>query len=356
MSRTVPGESGHDQLIISKGGIYQLSPLTIFLSLVVISHNSIIIMDYYKDRTKFVPCLFMGIALSDMLYAQGLLVMSIISILVYNEVVREDVLYRSLYYFMVTGLPGYTCSRLFNCVLSLTLTVHLLKPFSRFRSTRLKVSIVVLAVILSLLHVSDMVFAVTYMKLYEKGNSEPFLQLALVCNIPGLITGVALICVPSDGNLDHSQCNSPHVSTLLAAGIYVIQFILPPLLILVCMVIQVVSLRRDLKDSPPAMIKSSRHASITILITSLLFFTCHMALLTSLVIWYFVIGFVNQDTAKQPSLIHQGNVIGLFDYDLPLFYGAMYPIILMVRKPELRERYKNFYRKIWHCFSVAGEH
>ena len=356
MSGTVPGESAHDQLIIFKGATYQLSPLTIFLSLVVISHNSIIIMDYYKDRTKFVPSLFMGIALSDMLYAQGLLVMSIISILVYNEVIGEDVLYRSLYYMMVTGLPGYTCSRLFNCVLSLTLTVHLLKPFSRFRSTRLKVSILVLAVILSLLHVSDMVFAVTYMKFFEEVNREPFVELALVCNIPGLITVAALYCKPSDGNPDHSPCNGPHVLQLLPAGIFIIQYILPPLLILVCMVIQVVCLRRDLKDSPPAMINSSRHASITILITSLLFFTCHIALLTSLVTWYFVIGIFNQDKAKKPSLIHQGNMGGLLDYGLPLFYGAIYPIILVVRKPELRERYKDFYRKIWHWFSVAGEH
>ena len=51
--------------------------MTIPLSILVIFHNTLIILDYFKDRTKFVPCLFMAIALSDILYAQGQLVISV---------------------------------------------------------------------------------------------------------------------------------------------------------------------------------------------------------------------------------------------------------------------------------------
>ena len=94
---TLSETSPHDQLTIFKGATYQLSPLTITLSSLVICHNTLIFLDYFKDKAKFVPSLFMGIALSDILYAQGQLVVSVLSILVFNGVVSEQVLYRSLY-------------------------------------------------------------------------------------------------------------------------------------------------------------------------------------------------------------------------------------------------------------------
>ena len=72
----------------------------------IIVQNTVIILYYYKDRAKLVEGLFMGIALADILNAQGQIVLSVISILVYTGVVDKSVIYKSLYYYMVTALPG----------------------------------------------------------------------------------------------------------------------------------------------------------------------------------------------------------------------------------------------------------
>ena len=97
------GTNDTEQALILKGATYDLSPLNIIVALHVIIHNTIIFLDYFKDRTKLVPALFMGIALADLLTAQGLLVISVISVLVYSGgVVEENVLYKSLYYYMST--------------------------------------------------------------------------------------------------------------------------------------------------------------------------------------------------------------------------------------------------------------
>ena len=187
--------SPQDQLLIFRGATYQLSPAIIILSLMVISHNIIIFLDYFRDRAKLVPTLFMGIALTDIVNAQGQLILSVISILVFNGLVSELVLYRSLYYYMATGLAGYSCSRLFNIALSLTLTAHLVNPFRRLNTPRIKKILLVLAATLSLLHVSDMVFAILAIEKYHAiKNCDPFVlgpELAIdsipapVCFSPG---------------------------------------------------------------------------------------------------------------------------------------------------------------------------
>ena len=71
----------------------------------------------------------MGIALADILKAQGEIVLSVISILVYTGVCDVEVLYWSLLYYMITALPGVNCSKVFNLALTLTLTVNIVNPF-----------------------------------------------------------------------------------------------------------------------------------------------------------------------------------------------------------------------------------
>ena len=354
MMMTLLEESAEDQLIIFKGATYQLSPLNITLSALVISHNIIILHDYFKDRAKFVPSLFMGIALSDILNAQGLLIISVISILVFTGVLSESVLYRSLYYYMITGLPGYSCSRLFNLLLSLTLTVHLADPFRRLNSERLRTITLVLSVILALLHISNAVCSIAVTMRYElKVNPERYVELVAWFEFPGLVTAATVYCMSSDGVVQDSRCNHPYgpmsVSDVMGALLFLIYYILPPLLTLVCMIIQVFHLRRKLPESSSSLTSASRHASITVIMISLLFFVCHTTFLIVLAVIAIKFGFGGKDDKKYPSLSHQGNIVGAVQFTLPLLYAAVYPIILIVRKPELRERYANFYRRIKSC-------
>ena len=67
-----------------KGATYDCSPLNITLAIFIVLQNATIVADYFKDRTKFIPSMFMAIAIADMLMAQGQMVLSLCSILVYR--------------------------------------------------------------------------------------------------------------------------------------------------------------------------------------------------------------------------------------------------------------------------------
>ena len=125
-------------VLVLKGATYDISPLNTILAIHVIIHNTIIIVDYYKDRARLTSTLFMGIALSDILTAQGLLIISGISILVYIGLLDENVLYSSFHYYTITGLPGLSSSRLLNLFMSVSLTVHIVDPFRRLNTVLFK--------------------------------------------------------------------------------------------------------------------------------------------------------------------------------------------------------------------------
>jgi hypothetical protein len=259
---------------------------------------------------------------------------------------------------MVTGLPGYSCSRLFNVVLSLTLTVHLLDPFRHLNFPRWKIITVVLAGILALLHISDMVcITAADMRYIREVTDEPYVGIILGFHLPGLATVATIYCTPSDGVVDDSHCNTANLSVTsgFLIAVFLLYYVVPPLLVLVCMIIQVTYLRKGLCESSPSLNSASRHASTTILMSSLLFFLCHITFLVLVLYWTFYIGFVNQDPKKIPSLSHQGNIVGATEFILPLVYAVLYPIILIARKPELRQRYINFYGRLRSCFRTGED-
>ena len=321
---TLKGDVDTDkQFLIFKGFTYQLSPLNITISLLIISHNIIIIVDYYKDRAKLVPSLFMGIALADVLYAQGLLVVSVMSILVFNGVVSEQFLYRSLYYYMATGLPGYSCSRLFYVALSLTLTMHLDDPFRRLNSARLKRAVLFLAVIFTVLHLLDVMFCVVADFKYHLQDivNVAFVWLVIWCDIPGFVTAFAIYCLPSDGMLMDSRCfgeDFPRKSSFpLGLSLFFLNFVLAPLIVLICMILQVFHLRKKRDpDMLSSLTNTSRRASVTIMMTSLIFFVCHTAYLSLMIVFGILYGY--ESFPDNISDLHVGNALGFVEGTAPL--------------------------------------
>jgi hypothetical protein len=115
------------------------------------------------------------------------------------------------------------------------------------------------------------------------------------------------------------------------------------------MIIQVVYLRRGMAEGSSPLTSASHHASITIVMVSLLYFICHVTFAITVTVWYFA-GFFNyRDGDEIMSLIHESNAIGFTEFTLPLIYAALYPIILITRKPDLRRGYHSFYTRIMSC-------
>ena len=182
--------SDEEVLFMFKGMFRDLAPIQIPLSIIVLIQNTFIFMDYYRDRARFVSGLLMGIALFDILKAQGEIVLSVTSILVYAGYFKIDILYKSLYHYMMTALPGINCSKLCNLVLTITLTLNVVNPFRRLNTEALKKVVRVIWLIITLIHISDAITAIIIdRKLASYGDgASKYLFTLLGFSIPEVLT------------------------------------------------------------------------------------------------------------------------------------------------------------------------
>ena len=333
-------------ILILKGAIYDISPVNIILAIHVIIHNTIIIVDYYKDRAKLTSTLFMGIAISDILTAQGLLIISVISILVYRGNVDENVLYHSFYYYMITGLPGLSSSRFLNLVMSVTLTVHIVDPYRRLNTTVLKRSCVAIILVLTCLHISDALSAVIGEYKYHVTGGHyhkwEYVREIELFEFPGAIASAMITCILKEGDTQSCIDKTYYYHSLLFITVEIMDILFQLVLVFtipICMIVQVVYLRRG----SVLVSDEKRRASNTIMINSLLYFICQVTYFAIVFIWALCL----DRMSFKPEIV--GLILGLTEFTLPLLYAAVFPIVLICRKEELRRRYQDRLRRIISC-------
>ena len=75
--------------------------------------------------------------------------------------------------------------------------------------------------------------------------------------------------------------------------------------------------------------------------------------LISLAAWFVIFGSLSGNDSKH-SFKTQGTWFGLFVLVFPLIYAVLYPVILICRKAELRQRYKKLLTAGFHQRFRAG--
>jgi hypothetical protein len=344
---------------ILKGAFFDLSPLSIPLCLVVIIQNAVIFVHYYKERTRLVPGMFMGIALADILKAQGEIVLSVAGILLKMGHVTIETFINFVLYYMVTALPGVNWSKLFNVVMSITLTIRVVNPFSTLNTARVKGILALFCALILLLHISDMVTCLIF-----KGkvlNPKLFARWTRYSvegdEFPGLPTIFTVICMPdNEGNtrcaISDKDIDANPKYTFMVYGYGAFYFICIPLTVLICMIIQVVVLKRSSQahETTASMPNTANHATISVLWLSGLFFLCNAAYSIFLIIWLILHEITDFDYAEHDEKWYEliGMLLAFVDYLLPLIYAVVYPIILICRNQRLRESYRGHWRKIFH--------
>ena len=350
---------------IFKGAFFSVSPVTIPLCILIVVQNIVIIVDYYKDRATLVAGLFMGIAAADILRAQGELAVSLVSILVYTGLVKETVLFESLLYYMVTALPGVNWSKIFNLVMTITLTIKVVNPFHSVNTSRVKKVLALCCSLILLLHISDMITTLVFFENHFPLflTSKVFRYLVESFYFPGLPTLTAVLCMPDHNGV--SRCARNNEIALQSKYYYlmivyaIFYFIFIPLTVLICMIIQVKYLRRSVRHTETttsnSMSDEMNHAIGTVLWVSLLFFICNAGYLLLLGGWLIVIKMNHSDDAVQSDQfwLNLGIGLGLAEFTLPLAYALIFPIILVGRKPELRDRYAAHWRRMTSCCSLG---
>ena len=300
----------------------------------------------------------MGIALADILKAQGRLVLCVISVFVFTGYADIMVLYNSIFYYMITALPGVTCSKIYNMVLSVCLAINVAEPFRRLNTIRLRKTVYILSSIITVLHICDTVMVLfCHLKVYTNKNELIYWRMFMITmalfDFPGLIYAVVTYCFNTNSVTD--KCFDDHelkfaLLTILTFTCYV----LPALIVLICMIIQIRCLRRSLRDSE-TLPSTSRHVSITVLLVSTLFFLCHATVFITGIVWFSLHPhFFPAHNSSDQSFILLGMLIGFVKFTLPLIYAVAYPIIIICRKPELKERYVRYLKRLACCCTPSA--
>ena len=351
----------NEEKLIFKGAFFELAPLTIPLCALVLAQNIVIFVEYYKDRSKFVASMFMGIAGADILKAQGEMVLAGLSLLVYTGHLDIMVLYNGLFYYMVTALPGVNCSKVFNLALSICLTMTVVNPFRRLNNQLLRKTVASICLIITLLHILDTVAAVFVHLTVLNGNksyldSMAYLFLMISFDVPGAIAIGTLVCMPDDQGTSKCLVGDEHAMTHhqmsgIIASFGALYYMVPPFIVLICMVIQIRHLKKSLgeREAECPLPDTSRHVSITIFLVSTLFFVCHATFLIATVIWFALHRNIMKHDLKKRVFLDWGVMLGFVKFSLPLLYSMVYPIILISRKRELRERFLSYLRRATTC-------
>lgn len=361
---------------IFKGAIFDLSPAYLTLSIIVVTQNMIILKKYYNYRTKFAPRLFMGIALADVVRAQGAMVLALISILVFVGHLDTGHLYHGLIYHSITASPGNSCSKLINMLLTFSFTKQVRDPFRRIPTDRWMKILSCLCVIITLLHFGDGIVAIFLSKNLCKDTKTAicgslFLVLMTSLNFPGLDMAWYLSCFSYlDLNLTSTEISlthSPKENCDIGIGFInigitvfaVIYFLVPIFVVIVCMILQTKHIRKSFRESvtesSPLLPDPSRHVSVTVFLISVLFSFCHIAYVFVLLTIFLVNNKLHLNKYSDQNLtIRLGVLVGFTEFMLPLLYAAAYPIIVICRKQELRERYVGYLKRVAFCFRVSG--
>ena len=294
---------------------HNIVPFNIALAVFILIQNTIIIADYYKDRTRIIAFMFMSIAAADMVSAAAELARAAVGLsCIHNPdlFIPEWV----VVCYLCVGLCGYACSIFYNTVLAITKTINMANPFYRLNTAAIKISLLVGSLLYLVVAIAGIIFFVMTeggLHIHSCYKQWNFLVGYWYFGLP-----VVEYFFKSVVKLNFSAASVVSEWT----GVFVTIF--PCLIVLVCMVTQIVFIRKNLSGS------SVNHINITVFLVSMLYFVCNAAsgMLGLVMHWQWI----KVWPAEHITMV----------YTLPMINAAFFPLIIITRKPDLRQKYKRF--------------
>jgi len=198
-------------------------------------------------------------------------------------------------------------------VLSVTKTINIVNPFYRINTSVIKVVLVLVSLFWCSVNLGDLVLA------YQQ-YSPRWRCLDWLWNLSDYYIGVFVLARLTNAyTLDGGVLKMDSSLRFTLLGVH---YILPSMIVLVCMAVQMCFIRRVLTNQRD----TANHANLTVLLVSLLFFVCNSAYA---IMYASITGLFN-------SIAYC-----LFRYTLPLLNAALFPLIIILRKDALRRRYRN---------------
>ena len=299
-----------------------LSPINLALAVYIMIQNSMVIYDYSKDWKRLSSCLFILIATVDIGSALCELARGSVALLcLHDESMKMEtwiyVTYISL------GLLCSVTSTFFGMVLTVVKTINIVNPFYRIRGRVLRTFLALFPFISFAIFVVDTWFLCT--------DSFSIIFNPAPCE-SGPWTAIFSIRFVGQGILNKLS------QSMLYSVLIFFEFGLPCLIVLICMVLQIVYVKRALSESADPRQANANHVTITIFLISLLY-------LLSVSVYSAFLFYQIHDAQFNFQFVFESSLCILMmvaKYTLPLLNAALFPTILILRKPDLKARYRGY--------------
>jgi len=306
-------------LKISRKVFDPLFPYNTLLSVPALILNSFVIFHYLPQRNKFVPSTYLLISSCDCLMTLGILLQALLLQLLYSTTLVES--WPLLLSVAVIGL-ALRCSVFGSVLLAVARTIKIVSPFYPIkRKVALGCVVSYTAFWVGVASYDVYTLASSTMEDVDLYTTSPFLgkEAATKISVAGCSDEE---CVQSEGN--------EMLGRRLTFSLSILGFVVPCVIVLVCMVLQVAWLRRP----SPGDAASQRHVTITILLLTAVFFVCNSA--TS--IW-FVLDKITDvlESTRRVSRVLYFMLVGMTITTVPLLNAVLSPLIIVLRSAQLKK-------------------
>ena len=322
---------------------YYAAPLNLLLCLVILVLNSAVLSHYLRNTAKLTSRLFLAISLSDMLTAVGNAVPAIAIILYFTGEIGHEPIQGCLVFYRLVGLFGYCSSVFFNLLLAVLRTVKVINPFHGIRVTLLKVAVTLYMLALASVTIADVVCYYDFIDRFINGldDVETFFLVIEIVLTGYTYPGSAIVYMFIDSGYFENVDAIVEVFALLIA------YIIPVLIVLVCMVIQVgVGVKRTRnRESDQPIVNDWSHINTTVILLSALFFFCNSAMSVAQLLQVLSPGTMSL-TAKTKFYLCPLN--GVLSITFPLLNACFFPVIILARNEQMRASVVTSFNRILH--------
>ena len=308
-----------------------LTPFHIILSIHIIFQNSLVIHHYHKDWKRLSSLLFILIAAADIGNAFSEMGRNILELLCLNN---SSI--RMQYWFpfisILFGQFCYVVSSYFYLVLTVIKTINIVNPFYRLNKRYICISLCVVSLTYFALYIYDNFFFIT--------GPGPWTLHPEKCTVnAGFFRDLVAISVLGQTLLGSNMSSSER--DCYAIALLMIQLCIPGFIVLVCMPLQMFYIKKAFSACENPVLNTANHVNITVFMISLLYF-CGVSVFSFCILYIDIHQIIFTDTHVFVNYLWP--ILG--KYTLPLLNAALFPTILILRKPDLRAEFKNYINKM----------
>ena len=309
-------------------------PIHIILCIYITTQNSLIIFHYHKDWKRISSLLFILIAATDIGNAFSGFGRSRFTLLcLSNRSVPWRFSYVTLYTFIIRfGQFSFILSAFLNVFLTVVKTINIVNPFHRLNKRAIYVTLVMICFPYVTLLISD-----SFADYKEIESFKCYIDLADAFTIESLGKSTLEYVIK---DADDKNFN---LVEYLEIVLLVVEVFLPCLTVLICMIPQMFYIKKAFSRSENPALNNANHVNLTIFLISMLFATS-ISFFSATVLSSHICSLIAGWSSFCFSL---PLFLTIFvKYTLPYLNAALFPTILILRKPDLRAEFKNYIMKI----------